>query len=88
MSNNIGEHYGYGRDWILTEMSVMNCIAAEEGITLEELVNNPKLKNEVLERAMRVTTKPGRNHSIQPDDILNIMNSLKDHPNYLIPKSI
>lgn len=88
MTKNIGEHYGYGRDWILTEISVMNCIAAEEGIAFEELANNPELKQEVMERASKITTKPGRNHSIKPEDIVNIMNALKDHPNYLIPRSV
>lgn len=87
MNKNIGEHYGFSREWILLVMSVMNCISVEESIPFEELIRYPYIRDAIIRRTKTVSSRPSRKYGTKLDDIVLLMDHLKMCPNYLIPRT-
>ncbi len=86
-NSQLGEHYGYSREWILLLISVMNCISAEENIPFEELVNHQDIREEIVRRTRSIVSDPSRKYNTNVNDIITLMDQIKMCPNFLIPRS-
>lgn len=73
----VGEHYGFSREWILIMITIMNCISAERLIPFDELVDDPDIRDEIIQLSKRISSRPNRNYSNKPEDVIILLRQLK-----------